>query len=51
MNKKALNIIGLGLSIAGGAISIITGMIADKKTDITIAEKVAEEVAKQLEKK
>lgn len=50
MNKKALNIVSLGLSIAGGIVSIVAGMIADKKTDIVIAEKVAEEVAKQLGK-
>ena len=38
---------GLGLGIAGAAISVLSGIVSDKKTDSIISEKVAKEVAKQ----
>lgn len=51
MNKKVLNVVSLGLTIAGGIISVVSSIVADKKTDGIIAEKVAEAINKQLEQK
>lgn len=51
MNKKTLNIVGLVLTGLGGLVSIGSAIISDKKTDMIIAEKVAEAINKQLEQK
>ena len=46
-NEEILKWVGVGLSVAGAIISLASGLVSDKKLDI----KIAQEVAKQIEKK
>ena len=48
MNNKTLNIVGIALTVVGGIASIASGIVTGMKTENIIGEKVAEEVAKQL---
>lgn len=44
IGPKALKVISIGLSVAGAAISVVAGLVADKELDNKVAEKVAEAV-------
>lgn len=50
MNMNVLKIIGLVTSVVGAGANIVASIIADKKTDIIIGEKVVEEITKHLKK-
>ena len=51
MNNKTLKIIGAVATVAGLGVSLVSSWVGDKKQENLIGEKVAKEVAKQLEKK
>ena len=42
MTEKALKIAGIGLTLAGAAVSAASSFVEDKKLDAKVAEKVAE---------
>ena len=44
MSEKGLKWAGIILAIAGGAVSVISGIVSDKKLD----NKISKEVSKQL---
>lgn len=50
MDEKVLKILGLVTTIVGFGVSLASAWIGEKKTDALIADKVAKEVAKQLNK-
>ena len=50
MNDKGLKVLGLGLTIGGALIGIASSIVGEKKTENLISDKVAKEVAKQLNK-
>lgn len=49
MKPNVLTIIKLGISIVSIGVSIATSIIAKKELDVTVAEKVAEAIAKTKE--
>lgn len=46
MKPNVLTIIKLGISVISIGVSIATSIIAKKELDVTVAEKVAEAIAK-----
>lgn len=50
MNKeKAIKIIGVVTTLAGVGVSLVSAWVGEQQTDIKIAEKVAEALAKASE--
>lgn len=47
--QKMLQIAGLATTALGFAVTLVSGWIADKQLDATVAEKVAEAVKKAME--
>lgn len=43
----SLKVLGIIVSVAGAALSVVSGIIEDKKLDKTVAEKVAEALTKK----
>lgn len=48
MNKNLINGIAFGLSLLGGVLGILAGVVNDKKLDIMIDEKVTKGIEKKL---
>lgn len=51
MTSGAIKVIGVAASVVSVAASLASGWVQEKKIDENIATKVAEEIAKQTEKK
>lgn len=51
MGEKTLKVVGLVATVLGVGASLVSGVVSEKKTENMISEKVAKEVAKQMEKK
>ena len=47
MNLKLLKLISTGLTIAGGAVSIVAGIVDQKTLSAEVAKQVAEALAKK----
>ena len=45
--NKVIKLVSLGLSVVGAAVSVVAGIVEDKKLDSKITEEVAKVIAKQ----
>jgi sensor domain CHASE-containing protein len=50
MGIKGLKVVGLLVTVIGAGLSVVSSIVADKKLDHTISEKVAKAVAKTVGK-